>query len=269
MLSDRTVVLWLLLLAIAAACTRLPTGNPAPSADVVTARRVLGEPLVALVQSVVTLSQDLDALRHEVERGRPMRQGAKVVREDIRAVRTAGRAALDATRKSPVAEAATVVSESVTDALAAASAAQAELSYLRALERIDSALLAIVAAWDEPGSQSEQRERLDAELETVRLQRGALKAVRPQPAGCRVMVANRRRWISVVSDRTRVLLESADSAGGERYDELRDAYRRTPFAEDPEAADAKDRACWKKRSDVPTTSADLRARVEQLQKVLG
>lgn len=271
MLRYRRAATLLLLVTLGSACSSGPPaqGGAATAPQVAESRELLGDPLVALAQAGLGLAEDLDVLRHEVERGARMNRDLRVLNADVRQVRTAARTALDAARQAPVADAGAVLSQGVTDALAAASAAQAELAYLQALSRIDAALLAEAGRWDEPGSQSELRERLDAQIGRVRALRARLRKVKPQPGSCTAMVANRRRWIGVVLDRATELRDSADSAGGARYDELRDAYRRAPLAEDPVTADAKDRACWVKRSDVWVTGQDLRSRVDQLQGVLG
>ena len=82
------------------------------------------------------------------------------------------------------------------------------------------------------------------------------------------MKANRRQWVRTVHRRTLRLAEQANSAGGSTYDDLRDAYRRLPFGDEPRAADGAERGCWEESSALPVAADALRDTVDALEEAL-
>ena len=262
----------LIVVLVAVACTtERPSVQPTaagPDPDLVRSRELLGGPIVALAEAAQVLADDLDAARHEVARGDGVLAALEAVGEDIAALRRTANDVLAAARLTPMEDAVAVAQRAVTDALAAADAGKAEADHLRALARIDRRLLHIAAGWDRPGSQSEQRARLTAHDDVIAEIARLAGRLRAQPRACPALSRHRVAWARLVRSRTRELAEHANSFSGERYDELRDGYRRSPLGENPLEADAADRTCWTTNSDVPNTADDLRKRVEELEQVL-
>lgn len=263
-----------LALAVAVGCSPAPAPPPETTgedraAEVLAARKALGEPTVALVEAVLRVADDLARVRHRVPRGAELEQALAAVPADVRRLERAARRARRAARQAERPDAAALVTAAAADAAAAAAAARTELAFLRRLSEVDRRLAAAVATWDEPGSQSERRERLAEVSASLGALRGAIRELRPAPAACTALRDNRARWAAVVQRRTERLAEHADSAGGAAYDELRDAYRRQPFGEDLRASDAAERDCWAAESEVAVAADSLSAAVDGLRDLLG
>lgn len=255
-----------------AACTpQTPEPSATPldsSSEVLAARGILGDPMIALAESVIALSDGLDAVRHEVERGAAMRRALVAVRADIPKVQAAAEAAGKAAEQAPVPEAAAVVERAVRAVEDVPAAAQREAAYLKGIAAVDEDLLDAAATWDTPGSQTEIRLRL-AELagEVLRI-RPRVNKLRPVP-DCPVMQRNRLAWVKVVHERTVKLEGQANSASGSTFDKLRTAYRRLPLGEEPRTADRTgDQLCWQKQSTVAGAAETMRAAIDQLQTTL-
>lgn len=262
--------LGLTLVACTAAPPQPPPATPDPTAAaVVAAREALGEPLVALAEAAQVLATDLETIRHDLPRGRPMRDGFPGAEQDISVLRRAADIARVAAREAPHAEASALVADAADAADAAARSAGNMLEHLDDVAAVDIRLAAAAAVWDEPGSQTERRAQLTALLADLDRIGRRVDALRPVPRGCSGLVSNRVTWLDTVRRRTERLAEHATSAGGERYDELRDAYRRQPLGEDPVAADAGDRACFQQRARAVQVAVALRAAVQRLQQLLG
>lgn len=261
-----------LLILLLTGCT--PASEPAapaptgPGDDVLAARSALGEPMVQLAEAVIVLAEDLADARFETARGTAMRGALHEVTGGIEAVRAAAAAAGDAARQAPVQEAAAIVRDAADDATAAADAAEEEVAYLRRVSRVDARLLDVAALWDEPGSQSEIRARLDAAAGDAARLRRRVRDLEPAPQSCRVMKRNRIEWAATVKARTRRLQSQANSAGGGEFDQLRAAYRRVPLGVEPRTADQRERPCWRDASVVWATSDEVRAAVEALEGAL-
>jgi hypothetical protein len=240
-----------------------------PAADIAEARTTLGDPLVALTEAALVLADDMEAARFELARGRPVLEGLATVRDDIETVEERAEAAQRAAVDAPVRDAARIVANAASTALEAAASGGRETGYVRRLALVDVALLEAAARWDEPGSQSEQRQRLSDLAAEVEALPQSMHGMAPQPQACRVSVVNRLRWIDVVAERSRRLAELATGGGGEQYDQLRTAFRIQPLAEDPLAADAAERQCWLSNSPVPASTMSLRSAVDELSRLLA
>ena len=261
------------MLAVAVAGCTSGTEDPAPAesdtaAAVLQSRSALGEPMVALAEAVIVLADDLDAARYEAGRGPGMRAALEDIGARVDAVRDAADAADDAAADAAIEAAGGIVSDAATRARAAADAADEEVVFLRAVARIDRRLLDLADLWDEPGSQSEIRSRLDAAAGRVARLRRQARALDPVPDGCKVMKRNRVTWAATVRTRTLRLQDQANSAGGGEFDDLRAAYRRLPFGVEPRTADQQERPCWRASSPVWTATDELRAAVDALEAAL-
>lgn len=258
------------LLTALAACSG--PGQPqseATSNPVLASRAALGDPMLALAESVIAVSDGLDKARHGVPRGQ---EAAAVVddlpqriEEMVAAVDAAGAAA----ERAPVPAAADIVAAAAEVAGEVVEPAERELAYLQEVTRIDTALSDAAAEWDRPGSQSEVRERLDALAGEVGALQPQVRSLRPVPAQCTVMKANRLAWTRTVVQRTRALQAQANSAGGTAYDELRSTYRSLPFAVEPRTADRADRSCWQRHSEVADAAERMREAVDALRAELS
>lgn len=251
-------------------CT--PTAAPAPedtANDVLEARDALGEPMLTLAESVLALSSGLDQARFDVARGDEMQRAVKALAERRDAVAQAQQRAATAAAQAPVEGAAAIVAEAADTAALILPEVDRELRYLRAITEIDRALFEAAETWDEPGSQSEIRERLLDVARDVEKLRTRVKGLRPSPADCTAAKRNRLDWLKTVRTRTLALQEQANSAGGSTFDELRKSYRALPFAVEPRTADRADRQCWLDESPVPAAADEMRAAVDELRTALS
>ena len=225
--------------------------------------------MLELAESMLAVSEGIDAARHRIPRGKDMVRGLKDLEAELVKLEAAVNAAQTAAVDAPVEEAAAIVETAATTAAGAARAAGGEIAFLRAVGAIDVALLAAAAEWDRPGSQSEIRERLDALAEDVAAQRPRVAKLRPTPRQCAGMKSNRAEWVGTVHSRTVELQGQANSAGGSEYDRLRRSYRALPFAVEPRTADRADRACWLERSPVARAAPAMRTAVDDLRASLS
>lgn len=259
------------LLVVLLGCT--PAAPPAPqdtSNDaVLEARDALGEPMLQLAEAVLAVANGLEQTRFEVPRGDDMQAAVKALASRRDDVVKAQRRAAAAAEEAPVEDAGAIVEAAAADADKVLPAIDAELEYLRALAGIDVALFDVAATWDEPGSQSEIRERLLAVAADVEKLRPQVRRLRPQPRACMAAKRNRSEWIATVRTRTLALQEQANSIGGSTFDELRTSYRALPFAVEPRTADRADRRCWLDSSNVPAAADDMRAAVDELRTTLS
>lgn len=261
----------LALAALLAACTGQGQ-EPGPSDDsqaVLDSRDALGRPMVALAEAAIALSEGIDTARHKTSRGERMKRQVDALPALQRDVRSAASDASQAAEQAPVEQAATIVRRAARQAERAAEAAGGEIGYLQRISRLDAALLDAAATWDEPGSQSEIRARLDALARDVGRLRADVRATPPRPKRCTVMNRNRLEWIDTVQERTRELQAQANSAGGGTFDRLRSSYRALPFAVEPRTADRQDRDCWTDRSAVAGVAPAMRDAVDRLEKALS
>jgi hypothetical protein len=262
-----------LLLAVAlllGGCTRLPD-DPAPSGpseDVLRSRELLGQPMVDLATAVIGLGDLVDAARHKAPRGDEMREQVRAIAKAMDDVDSAADLAERSATDAPVSAAAAIVTRAADDARTAAEGAAVEKRFLSDVAAIDIALLDAAAVWDEPGSQSEIRLRLEELAADVAKQKKRIKALDPQPRACTAMKANRLEWLGTVRSRTLKLQQYADGSGGSTYDDLRSAYRRLPFGVEPRTADAADRECWRTKSEVAQGVASVHGAVDELEAAL-
>lgn len=258
-------------LTVGSTCSR--EAEPPPAADdgqaaVLASREALAQPMTALADAVLALSSGVAEARYKVARGEEMADALKEVENRRRAVLDAADS-LAAAAEVPVAEAGEIAERAAQSATSSAKAARAELGFLRRVAAIDTALLAAAETWDEPGSQSEIRARLDALAGKVKALAPKVRRLKPKPAGCDVLRSNRAAWVRTVVERTKRLQSQANSAGGSTFDELRTSYRALPFAEEPRTADRADRDCWLQRSRVARGEQQIRAAIDELRAALS
>ncbi len=262
-----------------------PTGTPTPDprvAAITTARELLGADVVAVAEQVVGLAAALDRARHEVPRGAAMGAALDAVAGTVDATTAAVerlRAAVATARDEAAGGLAAARAEVDAAAAAAAAladvaadtarAAAAEVAGLREVVALDEAMDDVVRGWDAPGSQSERRAAL-AELRDLAAALGdAAAALAPPPDGCEALRANRVHWAGLLAARTDDLAAVATGSSGVVYDELRDRYHRAPYGVDRAVADSEDRACWDRRSVLPTAAADAVQLVEEVEDALA
>ena len=232
-------------------------------------REALGDPMLQVAETTLTLSNSIDAARHESPRGEEMKEVLEQLPAMRQAVREAAAAAAAAAEDAPIESAAAIVSDAADRASRAADAAGGEIAFLRQIAEIDTALLDAAAEWDRPGSQSEIRLRLDALARKVARLKGPLAKAQPDPRRCTAMKRNRGDWIATVRTRTEALQAQANSAGGATFDRLRGSYRSLPFAVEPRTADKADRQCWTDASEVARAAAEMRKAVDALREDLA
>ena len=249
------------------ATTVTPAGGDTEA--ITESREQLGEPMLTLAESVLALSDGLDQARHKIPRGEPMLDALAELRGRQRAVTDAAQAAAEAAEGVAVPAAGAIVRQAATEAERAADAARPEIVYLERVGAVDVALLDAAQTWDQPGSQTEIRVRLEALAEDVARLRPAVRGLRPHPRACAQMKRNRGEWVATVRTRTLELQAQANSAGGSTFDRLRRAYRPLPFAVEPRSADRKDRQCWLNESAVARGANELRRAVDELRAALA
>jgi hypothetical protein len=130
------------------------------------------------------------------------------------------------------------------------------------------ALFDAAATWDEPGSQSEIRARLERLAGQVGRLRRQARRLENAPDACDGLQRNRAAWITTVRQRTLELQANANSAAGSEFDRLRKSYRPLPFAVEPRTADRADRQCWLDESAVARAEQAVRTAVDELQAAL-
>lgn len=262
------------LLVICMACSpgAAPTGGDPPEDPtdaVLESRAALGEPMLALAESIIGLADGLREARHTVARGDAMQDVVEVLPDRQDEVRNAALDAVEAATRAPVAEAAAIVETAAERAEHAVAAADGEIAFLRRLTAVDAVLLDTAGQWDRAGSQSEIRTRLDDAADRVGSLRATLREIEPRPRRCTALLENRREWIATVRQRTMALQAEANSAGGTRYDQLRGSYRALPLGVEPRSADRADRRCWSESSAVARAEQEMRTAVEDLQEELS
>jgi hypothetical protein len=260
------------LLIVLIGCT--PGAPPAEEASgaadpVLESREVLGDPMLALAEATIALSDGLDEARFKAARGQAMQTAVEALAQRREAVAAAQRQAAAAAEDAPVADAAGIVAEASAAAADMLPVADEELRFLQRIGALDTTLVDAAATWDEPGSQSEIRERLLRLADRVGGLRRRARRVAPKPRACTAMVENRLEWIGTVRSRTLELQAQANSAGGSTFDDLRESYRALPFAVEPRTADRADRSCWLQRSKVVATAAVMRTAVDELRESLS
>lgn len=256
--------------ALGSSCS--PTAEPVADggqADVLASRETLANPMSDLADAVLDLSSGVDEARHKVARGDDMAAALRQLEERRQGVVNAASKLGKAADDVPVRKARDIAVTAADDAQTTAEDATSELEFLDDLVTIDRALFDAAATWDEPGSQSEIRERLDALADDVATLGKKARALQPQPERCDAMRRNRLDWIRTVRQRTERLQGQANSAGGREFDQLRASYRALPFAVEPRTADRADRDCWVERSGVARGEKSLRASVEELRAALS
>jgi len=239
---------------------------------VTAAREALGAPTVALADALLATAAAADAARHATPRGAETARAATALAEALPALRDAALAADAAARPlsgpDRSGRAADLVTAAAAAGLRAADDGAAQAAALERLSGFDERLVAGVAAWEQPGSQSALRTSLAEladELDALVAEATAEPAV---PEGCPALRDARVRRATLVADRTRELAATANSAGGARYDAERAAFAADPYGEDPLATDAADRDCWGERSVLAQAAAGIRGEVETLESLL-
>lgn len=236
------------------------------------ARDTLGQPMVALADTLLAAAAAVDQARHTAPRGAPVQQAAAALEQPLAAVRDAAIAADTAARplagQDRVGRAAAVVVDTAAVAVRAADEGSVQAAVLTRLAGFDVALDAAVAEWDAPGSQAERRTALAEQAEAVAALTAQAAAEPPVPEPCPALRDARVRWAGVVAERTETLAGLATSGQGGAYDEQRTAFAADPYGGDRLAADAADRPCWAEHSILATAAAGITAQVETLESLL-
>lgn len=269
-----------LLMLSAAACTAgsqtapdpMPSAAP-PASKVTAARAALGDPMVALAESLLQLSDAVDTVRHETPRGGELVANVDAVLPLVTALETAtanaDRAARDmGLTDDRVGRAATVVADTAEVAARAGADASAELAALRQLAELDVAMEAVVATWDAPGSQSARRSALaeaGAQADALAEQARAEPAL---PADCPALRDHRVTWAGTVAERSRALSALATGSSGAEHDAQLATFDAEPYGEDRLAADAADRPCWRQSSVLAQSADGVRGQVAALESLL-
>jgi hypothetical protein len=238
------------------------------------AREALGDPMLRLAGALIRAAELVDALRHEIPRGEGMGRAVEGADSEVERLRDAADEADAAAADNlevggAVTRAAEILAVAAEEGRAAADAFAEEAAMLAALAAIDVELDAAVGEWDAPGAVAERRDSLLARVEAVRGLAAAAEAIEPSPLACTRLRDNRVRWAELVAERTQRLADAATPAGGATYDELRDAFRRSPFGEQRGQADAFDADCWQAASPLALAATGIHDRVEDLEDALS
>lgn len=271
----------LLLLAVLAAggCSDAePPASPDPTqavAEVRAARQAVAEPAVALHVAAQRVLATIEELRgSEVEDPEARLElldeaptGALDELED--AIVTARGVELEG-GSGAVEDAAVALADAVDAAEDALRAARADL---RAQERAASAhigLLAMTERWDEPGSRSQQLDRLAVLADQADALADQLAATDPV-APCLTGLTRRAAAARHVAEATRELRSHVEAYRGSAFDERRSELAEDPFAlERPLVeADLAELDCWREQAPLVAAVAEVTAALDRLEDALN
>ncbi|MBW3659850.1 MAG: hypothetical protein KY457_14515 [Actinobacteria bacterium] len=243
-------------------------------ADVLELRAEVGPPAADLGTAAATLVQELDELRAELPVDPDQRRSV------IEAVRTGvladlaeahARADVDVAGDGPDAAA---VAGALRDARAAAdalaAAADEDLAVLDRAADADVRLSAVVAAWVEPGSRSQQLARLEEAATRADALAAELGAAEDDPA-CAAVLARRTAAATTVADASRELHALVERRRGEEFDARRRELAQDPAASTRTLVDA-DRAgidCWRAEAEPVELAAAVAEALEELERALN
>lgn len=278
--ADRATAVLAVVLAVAACASPGAPSDGATDdvdariADVLELRAEVGPPAAELGTAAATLVQRLDELRAELPVGPDQRRSA------IEAVRTGALADLAEARTGAAVDVAgdgpdaAGVAGALRDARAAAdalaAAADDDLAVLDRAADADARLSAIVAAWEEPGSRSQQLARLEEAATQADALAAELGAAEDDPA-CAGVLARRAAAATTVAEASRELRSLVERRRGEEFD-----ARRRELAQDPAAsthalvdADRTGIDCWRAEGEPVELAAAVAQALEELERALN
>ena len=225
-------------------------------------RATVGPPAADVGTAAATLREVLDGLHADPTAAPDARRGVvETVRErDLARLEeaTAALAATELPEAGPgapdVAAASAARDDVVRAATDLATAAAEDLDLLVTSAGAEDRLAELTAAWDEPGSRSQQLERLDTTAEAADELAAELEAIADVPA-CAELITRRADAARTVATHTRELRDLVEQRAGTGFDE-----RRAELANDPYGlgerlvdGDVRDLGCW--RTDGPVAAA--------------
>lgn len=255
-----------------------PPTSPEPTqtfAEVRAARQVVAEPAVALhvaVQRVVATVEELRgsevddpearlSLLDEVPTG--------PLDELEEAIVTARGVELEGSSRA-VEEAGTALDDAADAAEDALRAARADLRDQVRAASAHATLLAMTERWDEPGSRSQQLDRLAALADEADAFAERL-ASRDHIAPCLTVFERRAAAARHVAEATRELRGHVDAYRGSAFDERRSELAEDPFAlERPLVeADLAELDCWREQAPLFDAVAEVTAALDRIEDALN
>lgn len=167
-----------------------------------------------------------------------------------------------------VAEAAAQWSSALRAAQRLVVAGRAELAVLRDLLDAEATLAGLAALWDEPGSRSQQTDRLTeagGQAEDVVTMLSTLAEV---PV-CSMAVQRRRDAASLVAERTFELAGFVRNGQGRAFDEARASYDEEPWHRGIPTDDGDEADCWQNSSAVAASAAEVEIAIGLLADALN
>lgn len=269
----------LLLLFVLSACTSVGGTDAAPSptpstvsvAAIREARAAVADPAAELVAAARATTASVARLREQPPPAPAARTAATAAVADGPLARLEA-AAAEARRvaiSSPSAVA-QAWGEAVNAGAAVATTAAADLAVIVAAAEADAALADLVAAWDEPGSYSQQLTRL-ADVAAAAASLSQLLGARADVAECLSTFDRRSAAAARIEERTRDLRRLVAERQGGAFDQQRDSYRAAPLGGDAPLVeqDAAEFRCWRTRAPLAGASTRLEEALASLQLTLN
>ena len=267
-----------LVLTLGACSESPPAARPTVAdtvAEVRAAREAVEEPAVALhdrTRLLVAAVEELRTSEDEDPRDRVIaveRARSGPLAELDAAIDAAGEVELrsDVDAVAAAADALDAAARAARDVLVAA---DRDLSDLQRAAEVDASLAAMADRWEQPGSRSQQLERLAALTADADALAADLEKTDPV-ASCLTGWDRRAAAAQHVADATRELRGHVEAYRGEEFDRLRAELVEDPYAlERPlVAADAEEVVCWREEAPVALAAAVVDAALARLEAALN
>ena len=271
--------LLLVVLATVGGCTE-PSPSPSPDptetvAEVRAARQAVAEPAVALhvaAQRVLATLEELRASEVDDPEARLalLDEAPSGPLEELEeAIVTVRGVELDGS-SGAVADAGAALADAADAAEDALRAARVDLREQERAASVHASLLGMAARWDEPGSRSQQLDRLAALAEEADALAVRLASAQPV-APCLTLFERRAAAARHVADATRELRDHVEAYRGSEFDRRRDELAEDPFAlEHPLVeADVAELDCWREQAPVAGAVAGITSALDRLEDALN
>lgn len=267
---------------LAGACSTGGTVAPTPTfttteriEEIRAARMAVAEPAVALGEAVTTVALAVRDARIEVDEDPADR------RETVAFIRDGALVTLD----TATSDASDVELEGTSDDIekardawtaaqqAAANlddAARADLDLVVTLADAEDRLAEFVRVWRQPGSRSQQIERLGETADAADAVADDLEAVEERPA-CSDAVQRRVEAARYVAEASRELRSLVEGYRGNEFDERVEELTDDPYGQTVpfHRADAVEVTCWQDNSEVTAARDAVRSALDELQAALN
>jgi hypothetical protein len=159
-------------------------------------------------------------------------------------------------------------SDALREAQRLVAAGRAEVELLRAVLQAEATMALLAALWDQPGSRSQQIQRLGDAADDSQDVVDALATLGEVPA-CSLTVQRRRDAAMLVAQRTAELHEFVQRGQGSSFDEARASYHAQPWHQGLPGSDAQDGRCWDASSGVSVAGDGVERALEDLVAALN